>query len=367
MKRISWIDSLKGVLILFVVLGHVIGGAHHLSNGALSGTLNAVFLAIYMFHMPAFFLLAGHLVRCKAGDGLGFWQMTMSKVKRLLVPYFVFGFASVLIYWLLMAFGNSTVSDASKGRYFAESGWNALVAFGSVLYGANLPGTDSFRCNNVLWFLPCMFSVQLIDALISLLLRGKRNRIVDTALAVASLFVAAMLQAHPVPSLPYELHQVPWFYVYFLIGRCLPKELPCAVSLAQKKMAGLVLSGIVVLYFGVCLAFPCHNRQAPELFLQIGVLVLALLGIGTCGMMAQVFDSRWLMALGRASVGIMLMHKFVVVALQFGLMPVKSLFAHGAALCVLGIVIVTAVTTMVSYVVTILIRSIMPWALGERQ
>ena len=47
-KRIDWIDTSKGFLIFFVVLGHIISdNKSNLQNW------------IYSFHIPAFFILEG--------------------------------------------------------------------------------------------------------------------------------------------------------------------------------------------------------------------------------------------------------------------------------------------------------------------
>lgn len=59
-ERLIWVDSLKGVIILLVVLGHVIGGIY---NSQMFSSYNSEMLilynAIYMFHMPVFFIISG--------------------------------------------------------------------------------------------------------------------------------------------------------------------------------------------------------------------------------------------------------------------------------------------------------------------
>ena len=53
--RIYWADSLKGVLILFVILGHAIQAV--LGDGCF---VNHAFNYIYSFHMPAFMAVSGY-------------------------------------------------------------------------------------------------------------------------------------------------------------------------------------------------------------------------------------------------------------------------------------------------------------------
>ena len=61
-KRIGYIDSLKGFLILCVALGHIIDG--FLNAGVYSehsDVMNALYIILYSFHMPTFFLVSGYL------------------------------------------------------------------------------------------------------------------------------------------------------------------------------------------------------------------------------------------------------------------------------------------------------------------
>lgn len=57
--REAWIDRRKGMLILLVVLGHVVGGGGNLAAGSTSNLLLELWLVICIFHMPSFIVLAG--------------------------------------------------------------------------------------------------------------------------------------------------------------------------------------------------------------------------------------------------------------------------------------------------------------------
>lgn len=72
-KRIAWIDMAKGLGILFVVIGHI-------------KTCQIVHDAIFLFHMPLFFLLSGIVFKVNEE-----WSPCMrKKVVHLLLPYFFF-------------------------------------------------------------------------------------------------------------------------------------------------------------------------------------------------------------------------------------------------------------------------------------
>ena len=68
------LDSLRGVLIILVVLGHI------LEAGFNDPLAKMVWEVIYVFHMPAFLFVSGMLSR-----------FNPAKIARgLLIPYFVF-------------------------------------------------------------------------------------------------------------------------------------------------------------------------------------------------------------------------------------------------------------------------------------
>jgi fucose 4-O-acetylase-like acetyltransferase len=68
-KRIVWLDSLKGLLILLVVLGHSIQAS--MKALGLSFLDDYFWNLIYSFHMPAFIAVSGFLAYRKnvAGGG----------------------------------------------------------------------------------------------------------------------------------------------------------------------------------------------------------------------------------------------------------------------------------------------------------
>lgn len=82
-KRIEWIDVAKGVGIVLVSFGHLRNGD---GESVWLPALDVPIDAIYLFHMPLFFLLGG-LTFSRRG---GFKAFLARKAKTLLVPYYVF-------------------------------------------------------------------------------------------------------------------------------------------------------------------------------------------------------------------------------------------------------------------------------------
>ncbi|MBM7646546.1 fucose 4-O-acetylase-like acetyltransferase [Scopulibacillus daqui] len=79
-KRDFYFDNAKFILILLVVFGHIISplkNNHHI--------LFALYIFIFLFHMPAFILISGYF--CKGFNKPGYIKKT---IKRTLIPYFIF-------------------------------------------------------------------------------------------------------------------------------------------------------------------------------------------------------------------------------------------------------------------------------------
>lgn len=87
-ERLVWADSLKGILILLVVLGHAIQGVFTENVES-----NRLWNVIYSFHMPAFFAISGYFVRPTGGG----YKWLTKRIWQLLVPYFVWAVLKLVI------------------------------------------------------------------------------------------------------------------------------------------------------------------------------------------------------------------------------------------------------------------------------
>lgn len=89
MRRNITIDVLKGLLILFVVLGHCLQygyGIDYYSRGSYYD--DYLFRAIYCFHMPLFMFISGYLFYYSNKKALSY--VLKSKVLTIGIPFFVY-------------------------------------------------------------------------------------------------------------------------------------------------------------------------------------------------------------------------------------------------------------------------------------
>ena len=153
-SRIEWIDAAKGIGIIFVVLGHIwlIGPGQKYINS---------------FHMPLFFFLSGYIFR--VGNYRNLRQFVCSKVNRILIPYAWFSIFTY-IYWVMFerAVSGNTVSP--------------VTAFVNIFV---CQGTDRHLPHNpALWFLPCLFIVEVMFFCIA---RNIKREFVPIILLISSI------------------------------------------------------------------------------------------------------------------------------------------------------------------------------------
>lgn len=126
-SRLSWLDIMKGIGIILVVVGHI-------------SSNKIIFNWLYSFHMPLFFFAAGWVYKKKQ-----FLIDIKRRIQTIVIPYFSFGLV-VLIYWQLIE---------RKFRYSNMSFTKALLGL--------LSGEYNYLDFNVhLWFLPCFFNSYII-------------------------------------------------------------------------------------------------------------------------------------------------------------------------------------------------------------
>ena len=135
--RIKWIDILKGIGIILVVVGH----ANWLFTNATPSTFIQKY--IYSFHMPLFFFLSGYLFINKKYSN--YKKILILKFKTLLIPYFFFSIIPVLY--------NIMVTLKYNGNLF-----NYQTIIIQVLY---LKKTIVVW-DEPLWFLVCLFVVEIL-------------------------------------------------------------------------------------------------------------------------------------------------------------------------------------------------------------
>ena len=138
------LDVAKGILIIFVVVGHSYTtgtGFHHVYSRWED--------YLYLFHMPAFFIIGGMLNRC-THESIDFFAIR--KAKRLLLPYIAYVIFFGIGVYALRVFRHKI------------TGMDILKQLSHIIVGGKYLGDYQIR---PLWFLPVYFEVVMAFFLLS--------------------------------------------------------------------------------------------------------------------------------------------------------------------------------------------------------
>jgi fucose 4-O-acetylase-like acetyltransferase len=274
--HVPWIDTLKGIGISLVVLGHI------RSNGPVT-------FFIYVFHMPLFFFMSGYLHRVESRIGL----YARKKSIHLLVPYTSFVIAVTLL--RVPHFFRHAVTLHRLGH----------AAFLLLWGGAELKGTYG-----VLWFLTCLFiTQQLMNWLLSRFALGTVFAITGVGLVLAyvnSIFC-------PRFTLPWDANVALPAAAFFLAGYVMRKS----DMLRPGYVLVSVLSAVIAAWLVV--------RGTPVYFdlkdAGFGIPVLSIaLGLGCilgCVQIARLLPAgfrgtKMLQRIGLLSLPIMFIHRVLL-------------------------------------------------------
>ena len=138
-NRYTEVDIARGIGIFFVVLGHAIK-----QTGVSATWIRILTYIIYSFHMPLFFCLSGFVsAKILQMNRQERKRFTLSRARRLLVPYFAVGLIYIPV--------KLALSGSAIKPFTVKDIWKLLI-------GQN-PDVS-------LWFLYILFLIELISALL---------------------------------------------------------------------------------------------------------------------------------------------------------------------------------------------------------
>lgn len=258
-KRVEYLDILRGLGIIFIVIGHIS------YNDALLNWL-------YSFHVPLFFFAAGAVYKKRS---------VIRDLKRramtVLVPYFSFG-ALEVIYWQLFE------------RRFRPSD----MGFGKSVLGLLIGQYDYLDFNSHLWFLPCFFvTAVLFNTLVNV---GGKGLAYAVAAAMSAVYIFV-----PLPELPFGANRVFRYMVFYAVG-VLASDVDLAEKYTRQNTALKMTEAYLLLAASTALSY---------FGLTSGAMYFITASIGTCGVFfvsLGIGKCRPLQYLGRISLVILCIH-----------------------------------------------------------
>lgn len=279
-KRIVWVDLAKGFCILLVVFNHV---------AIASWCSYSLELQATSFKMPLYFILSGLFFKLYENFG-GFLKR---KANKLLIPFLFFFIVTSVLPCAVM---------------------KHLSALSLVLQNRYIP------FNNAIWFLFCLFEVNLMFYLIHLLGKAVSSRYqtaVVLTVTVALGFVGVALGAYRI-LLPLYLDTAMSALPFFAFGYWLFRHTGFMAAPINWIRDGLLLVACVLIVWFVAIPFIWIENRFP---VNVGPFQLYLCGIA--GTMMVLIFSKFLKHLplvsfwGRYSIIILCTHQVVITVAAF--------------------------------------------------
>lgn len=138
-KRITYLDMAKGVGIVLMVAGHLIGSLQTIDY---KPYFSPVYQFIASFHMPLFFIISGILLRITKEEEKEMGRILCRKARTLLLPYASFSVIYIVINVWTCIFYPDLLAFSDLWKF--------------VIYSI------TFRGVSVLWFLPSLFFGEIL-------------------------------------------------------------------------------------------------------------------------------------------------------------------------------------------------------------
>lgn len=164
MKRIEWLDIMKGIGILCVVASHVYGGVY-----------------FEWFYMPLFFYVSGYLYK-EPESAAGYVK---TRFRHLLVPYFAYVLTMAVIVYV--SYVCLAAAPEKSAGHVLEFG--ARLAWGGEALGNVFPYLG--RSFGPFWFLTALFTTQVLYLAIRRLARQREWLV---GLLMAAMFTGGVLE-----------------------------------------------------------------------------------------------------------------------------------------------------------------------------
>lgn len=201
-NRIIWIDLVKAIGIILVIIGH----------GIQEYNLNMNFLEviIYSMHMPLFFIVSGYLFKYHSEANLK--DTIKKKFKKMIIPYICFA--------LIITFFHLIKCIILKSDYeFFEK----LLSKEGIVQSL-LCTTKSSYSN--LWFLPSLFISEIMFFIIFRIFKKEKQRaIVCVVLSTIIICIRKIIYIILPFSMESAIYALMYLYIghYFRINNCLNK------------------------------------------------------------------------------------------------------------------------------------------------
>lgn len=277
-KNIEWIDSLKAIGIILVVLGHA-GPTLHLVN------------YIYSFHMPLFFFISGYLFSLDRHPQL--INFVKSRARGLLIPYLTFAVMGIIIYYVT----NNLGTQMSETPSILSAFWEMIVSKRNYIF-FNVP----------IWYLTCLFLVTVIYYLLRKYIKNDLI-ILTILLLIGSIGFIKFKTVESLHTLPWSFDATMYYLFYYGAGNLLRIH---KTKIRYKNAINLLMlvSNLIILFWQGSFEFiySLHMPFNQNLYNYLMSIFISGCGIGSCVYVSKFIKLKPILYLGKNSLVILGLH-----------------------------------------------------------
>jgi len=135
---------------------------------------------------------------------------------------------------------------------------------------------------------------------------------------------------------------------------------------AQRFGQGFLALALILFGGYLAIISPGQSILGKDIYQHVGYVSITCLSIAGWCLFSFCSQWRWLEKLGTLTLGIMLLHKFPVVALQTKVPVIREWYAGTMGTALVASVGIVAVSILCSVLACKIFETYLPWALGKR-
>ena len=333
-KRVAWIDSVKALAIVLIVVGHALNGYSNLWHW------------VYGFHVPLFVMLSGLVFN--RDTSMDFKSFIKKNILNTLVPYYFWGIVSIIIYQVV-----GTKIDG-------QNAFSLIDCFKGLLWANGQGGR--MRWNLPMWFLPVIFLIKLFGYHLNKI--KKTNTLVFVV--GLQLFISFFTYTSGVISnLPFGLETAIYLSPFFSCGLLLSGNIGILHKIDIKvkvlcSVALAIIGSVIILYQKNIDYVSDVYRSYPLFFISAGIMSLSLIvlfsGLDKC--------PKPIGIIGQNTMAIMILQRFPLIFFEKVCPITKDIYITNRFV---GALLIAGLTIVLCVLVSIALKRILPWSLGVRR
>lgn len=317
--RNQFVDIMRGIAMLLVVLGHTMTGC------TVDSKQSFLFNIIWSLQMPLFILISGYVTKYSRpiSDGKGLWKYIKRRTIAYILPWAVWSFVVRGIILGQDGFLNvrSLLWSMDSGYWFLATIWTISMIFGIASFVAERLSKKNVQKKQAVLLVCYLAGMALLVGIGALL---------------GFSFFAIKL----------TLYYMPFYFAGFLYGQFDDKIME---SENGKKIVDCVVAACFVIWLYIILRYSLYD-MADSGFAVILRAATSLAGcIAVCGLCKGIFSDKiggQLAWVGEHSLEVYLMHYLLLSLIKLDSTPV--LYSPvGLSLVMMNYIITVALTTMI--------------------